>query len=62
MTQMHFYLVQDNIQTLKFDQIQVPTMVYCITPATYSSNMTKNDQLKDFFGDFFWIMLLENQR
>jgi len=46
--------------SIKFDQIQVPIMVYCITPATYSSNMTKNDQLQEFFGDFFWIMPLEN--
>jgi ATPase family associated with various cellular activities (AAA) len=46
--------------SIKFDQIQVPTMVYCITPTTHSSIVMKNDQLKDIFGDFFWIMPLEN--
>jgi hypothetical protein len=46
--------------SIKFDQIQVPTMVYCITPTTHSSFVMKNDQLKDIFGDFFWILPLEN--
>ena len=35
-------------------------MVYCITPTTHSSVVMKNDQLKDIFGDFVWIMPLEN--
>jgi hypothetical protein len=35
-------------------------MVYCITPTTHSSVVMQNDQLKDIFGDYFWIMPLEN--
>lgn len=46
--------------SINFDQIQAPTMVYCITPTTHSSVVMKNDQLKDIFGDFVWIMPLEN--
>jgi type II secretory pathway predicted ATPase ExeA len=45
---------------IKFEHLQIPTMVYCITPTTQHI-ISKSDLLKDFFADAFWITPLENQ-
>lgn len=45
---------------IKFEHLEVPTMVYCITPTTRSI-ISKSDLLKDFFADIFWITPLKNK-
>ncbi|MGB8023458.1 MAG: hypothetical protein WCF06_03970 [Nitrososphaeraceae archaeon] len=44
---------------IKFEHIETPTMVYCVTPTTQSV-ISKNDALKDFFADTFWITPLDD--
>jgi DNA-binding transcriptional ArsR family regulator len=45
---------------IKFEHIETPTMVYCITPTTQSL-ISKSDLLKNFFADTFWITRLEDK-
>ena len=44
---------------IKFEHIETPTMVYCVTPTTQSI-ISQNDALKDFFADVFWITPLDD--
>jgi hypothetical protein len=52
--------VRQYADAIKFEHLEVPTMVYCITPTTQSI-ISKSDLLKDFFADIFWITPLKNK-
>jgi hypothetical protein len=43
---------------IKFEHLQVPTMVFCISPLT-QAHITKTDLFNDIFGDVFWIAAME---
>jgi Holliday junction resolvasome RuvABC ATP-dependent DNA helicase subunit len=44
---------------IKFEHLQLPTMVFCISPLT-QAHVTKTDLFDEIFADAFWIMTLEN--
>jgi DNA-binding transcriptional ArsR family regulator len=48
-------VVNQYMNALKFEQLQVPTMVFCVTPTT-QAHISKSDVLKEIFADIFWIM------
>jgi type II secretory pathway predicted ATPase ExeA len=47
------------MSAVKFEQLQTPTMVFCISPVTLS-RISKTKLLNEVFEDIFWIMPLEN--
>ena len=47
------------MSAVKFEQLQTPTMVFCISPVT-QSRISKTELLNEVFEDIFWIMPLEN--
>jgi hypothetical protein len=46
------------VSAVKFEHLQTPTMVLCISPITHS-RITKTEQFNEIFGDIFWIMPVE---
>ena len=46
------------MSAIKFEQLKVPTMVFCISPVTYS-RIAKTEVFNEIFADVFWIMPLE---
>jgi type II secretory pathway predicted ATPase ExeA len=46
------------MSTIKFEHLEVPTMVFCISPITHT-RIIKTEQFNDIFGDVFWLMPLE---
>jgi hypothetical protein len=46
------------MEAVKFEHLQIPTMVFCISPMT-QARITKNKLFNEIFGDIFWIMPLE---
>jgi type II secretory pathway predicted ATPase ExeA len=46
------------VSAVKFEHLQTPTMVFCISPMTHS-RITKTEQFNEIFADIFWIMPLE---
>jgi type II secretory pathway predicted ATPase ExeA len=46
------------MSAIKFEHLEVPTMVFCISPITHS-RITKTEQFNEIFGDIFWIMPVE---
>jgi hypothetical protein len=47
------------MSAVKFDQLEVPTIVFCVSPTT-QARIAKNEVFKEIFADIFWIMPLEN--
>jgi DNA-binding transcriptional ArsR family regulator len=46
------------VSAVKFEHLQTPTMVFCISPIT-QARITKTELFNEIFGDSFWIMPLE---
>ena len=46
------------MSAIKFGQLEVPTMVFCISPVSYS-RIAKTEAFNEIFADIFWIMPLE---
>jgi hypothetical protein len=46
------------LSAVKFEHLQTPTMVFCISPVT-QARITKTELFNEIFGDIFWIMPLE---
>jgi DNA-binding transcriptional ArsR family regulator len=52
--------VSQYMSAVKFEHLEVPTMVFCSSPTTYSL-ITKTELFLEIFGDIFWIMPLERE-
>jgi DNA-binding transcriptional ArsR family regulator len=46
------------LSAVKFEHLQTPTMVFCISPVT-QARITKTELFNEIFGDIFWIMPLD---
>ena len=46
------------MSAIKFEQLEVATMVFCISPVTYS-RIAKTEVFNEIFAYVFWIMSLE---
>ena len=47
------------VNAIKFEQLQIPTMVFCISPLTHP-HIAKTELFYEIFADGFWILKLGN--
>jgi type II secretory pathway predicted ATPase ExeA len=46
------------MSAIKFEHLEIPIMVFCISPITHT-RIIKTEQFNEIFGDVFWLMPLE---
>jgi len=53
--------IDQYINAIKFEQLQIPTMVFCISPLT-QPHISKTELFYEIFADSFWILKLVYKR